>query len=65
MEKSYPKVVRVALILSLLCFILGIITKLGGFYLVASPRSFIVLTVVGLLFALNLSLLQLIGTKKE
>ena len=65
MEKHYPFLTDVALKLSLICFILGVITKLGGFSLVGSSRSFVALTVVGLLFAMNLSLLRLLATKKD
>ena len=64
-EKHYPMLTKLALKLSLICFILAVVSKLGGFTLVASARSFIMLTVVGLLFAINLSLLQLLGEKKE
>ena len=63
MEKHYPSLTQWALKLSLICFILGIISKLSGLVFVASPRSFIALTVVGLLFAINLSLLQMLGSK--
>ena len=65
LEKHFPMLTMLALKLSLVCFILAIVSKLGGFNLVASPRSFIALTVVGLLFAMNLTLLRLLGTKEE
>jgi len=65
MEKHYPMLTQLALKLSLICFILAIVSKLTGLAFVASARSFFGLTVVGLLFAINFSLLRLLEAKEK
>ena len=65
MEKYYPLLTKLAIKLSLVCFILAIVSKLSGFVFIATARSFFGLTVVGMLIAINLSLLRLLDAKNE
>lgn len=63
--KDYTKLNKISFILSTVCFVLAIITKLGGFNLVGTPRSFAALTMIGLLFSANFALFQLLQTGKQ
>lgn len=55
---------KLALVLSAICLLFSVITKIGGFDVVGGPKGFAQLATMGLLFAANFSLLRLISMKE-